>query len=65
MLRGGGGGGKVLCMKSGSNAQRGCHTHRCSKISFSVQNRSTHFHETWYVVSGTPAYRNLFKLSLG
>ena len=57
MLRG----NKSLYAKCGSKAQHGCHAHKCSKMLL-LQNRWADFHETWYVVSGTPAQRSLFKL---
>ena len=40
MLRG----NKILCAKSGSNAQHVRYAHKCSKISWAD------FHETWYVL---------------
>ena len=58
MLRG----NKILYPKSGSNAQHGSHDHIFSKMLKNLlQNSQADFHETGFVVFGTPAHRNLYK----
>ena len=53
-------GGKILCAKFGLNAQHGRHTQKCSGTNLLLQNRWADFHETWNVVSGTPAHGKMF-----
>ena len=56
-------GNESLFAASGSHDQDGRHAHIWYKTlkNLLLQNRRADFHETWYVVSGTPAHHSLFK----
>ena len=52
-----------LIAKSRSHDQDGHHAHIWEKTlkNLLLQNRQTHFHETLYVLFGTPAHHSLIK----